>query len=213
MIAARLGAGALLVAAALLAASCAKPEIAVFSVDPHALCYGDTATVTWQVMGEGVLTAEPGIPGTGAVEESGSLRAAPLSDTKLMLTVKRRGKTAFARQEIVVLPSEFDTFLVITTVPGDSSGLAARVVIPPHHWHSSVRITSVLNSIDRMLEIRHEGRADTLAPGAMSVDFAGCSYGGEWVLEAPLLSGERIGDPQHAPPEFLRLDVHLKCSN
>jgi hypothetical protein len=197
--------------AVLAVSSCASPKILQFGADPQRICQDQTMAVSWSVKGAPVLAAEPPVAGLGAVAPEGSLNLSLDETTVFTLHVTRNGKTAFARQEVVVYQTDAVIPIVIATEPDDGGGLVAMTTAPARDWDAALRIATVSNASDRAVAIEHGGRTVDLAAGATTSELADLAVSGDWALRAGLLPGEIIGDPAHAPAEMLRLQVTLTC--
>ena len=79
-------------------------------------------------------------------------------------------------------------------------------------WDWRARVNEVFGRSGRPLVVTHAGRRAVLASDpAGSTVLRDTPLGGDWVIHAPLLPGEVIGDSTHAPPDHLRLLVHFVC--
>lgn len=82
----------------------------------------------------------------------------------------------------------------------------------PADIHPTLRIATLTNENDRPVTVYHGDREDRfvdLEVGGSTEHFLGMRFGGFWGILAELLEGEKIGDPEHAPPDRLRLSVEL----
>ncbi len=208
----RFPARASLLILALTLSACAHPKITRFEAAPQRLCRDQVTTLTWSVVGEPVLSADPPLPGTGPVSPEGSRTFAPTTSTVFTLRVARGGKSARANQEVVVYATPPVVQVVIATEPGPDGGIVATDVVPPADWDDGLRIATVTNGSDRAVTVHHGGREVVLAPAEASDVLAGLTMSGAWELAAGLLPGEIMGDPAHAPADRLRLHVALACS-
>jgi hypothetical protein len=197
--------------AAVAVSSCASPKIIVFAADPQRICQNQTTKLSWSVKGTPVLEAEPTVAGVGPVAATDSLEVAPRETTVFTLRVTRNDKTAFARQEVVVFPTDAVIPIVIATEPDAGGGLIAAIGVPARDWDAALRIATVANASDRAVTVEHGGRQVALAAGEVSSELADLVVSGAWTLRAGLLPLEVIGDPAHAPAEMLRLQVTLSC--
>lgn len=191
--------------------ACASPKINQFATDPRRMCQGQTTLLSWSVKGTPVLESEPPVTGTGPVSAAGSLNLTLDETTVFTLRVTRGGKSAYARQEVVVFPTAATIPLVIATEPDTSGGLVAMTTAPAQDWDAELRIATVTNASDRAVKVRHDGREVDLGVGEVTSALADVGVSGVWELRAGLLPQEIIGDPAHAPAEALRLQVTLTC--
>jgi len=192
----------LLLAAALLAASCCSPRIESFSAEPHYVLPGEPTTVSWKAVGHVALAAKPTLADIGKVEAAGSRTFHVGTDTTFTLHVTRCGKEVFARQAVYVVKNGEKRTVVIRTEPEATGGLLAAQDLPEQAW-GDLQVAEVKNLCDRELEIRHAGRVFRMARGASSAALHGTPVAGRWELRAELLPGEVVGDPAHAPPDRL----------
>jgi hypothetical protein len=188
------------------------PKIVAFQANPYQVCRGQSATLSWEVRGEAVLSAKPPLAGVGPVEPVGSRMFAPVETTMFTMTATHQGQEAFAQQEMVVRATESEQLIVLRTRPESPDGLVAAETLPPADWDDLLRIDTIAGQSGRPLRIVHESR-DVLLPadGSASNQLRGTAVSGRWEVHAGLLPGEVVGDPAHAPPDRLRLLAHLSC--
>lgn len=202
-----------LLAVVALMAACG-PEIVSFESNPRRLCLGQSTTLSWMVKGEAALSAEPQLAGTGTVASTGSRRFTPVQSTTFKMTATRQGKSQFAKQEVVTLDTGEERPMVIKTEPDGAGGFVGIVTLQQTDWDDLVRINTISGQSNRPLRVLHEGREVTLlADGSESDQMKGLKVSGHWEIHAGLQPGEIIGDPNHAPPDRLRLLIHLSCGN
>ncbi len=189
-----------------------EPKIVSFEASPRKLCTGQSTTLSWKVNGKAVLLADPPLAGTGAVSSTGSRVFAPAEKTIFTIRAMRSGKDAFARQEVVTLATEEEKQIVIKTEPDGAGGLVAADTLPSAAWDDFLRIDTISGHSHRPLRVLHEGREVTLpADGSESDQMKGLKVSGRWEIHAGLQPGEVMGDPNHAPPDRLRVLIHLSC--
>lgn len=191
--------------------SCAKPKIGTFDADPQRICKGQTTRLSWKVTGEATLSATSPLPGTGPIASEGQRQFAPDTTTIFVLSVTRGGKQKRAHQEVVVLDTGAPVPIVIATEPDSAGGLVARETAPPEDWDHDLRIALVMNISDRPITVSHGGTEATVGPRVPSDAFQDLPVSGSWTLRADLKEGEEMGNPEHAPPDRLRLELTLKC--
>lgn len=200
----------LLLPVALGVLACGSAEIESFTAEPRRVCAGDTVEVRWQSTGEARLTSDPALPAADVTAPSDTLHIA-LEERTLFRLSAVDGQD-YAEQEVVVYAGERqDTLAGSTSAVGDSA-LTASFEIPEDVWADILRIKGARSLSDRPLTVRHEGReaiilSDTMASGALR----GMTVGGNWKLQAPLVEGEVMGDPDNPPPAQLLLLVNLEC--
>lgn len=202
-----------LLAVVFLMAACG-PKIVSFEASPHRLCTGQSTTLSWMVKGEAKLSAEPSLAGTGVVPSTGSRSFTPVQSTTFKITAARHGKSQFAKQEVVTLATGEERPIVIRTDPDGAGGLVGIVTLQPADWDDLVRINTISGQSNRILRVLHEGREVILsADGSESDQMKDLKVSGRWEIHAGLQPGEIISDPNHAPPDRLRILIHLSCGN
>jgi hypothetical protein len=167
------------------------------------------------VKGEASLSAEPPIAGIGAVPSTGSRSLTPtVKKTTFTITAMRTGKEIPANQDVVTFTSGEERPIVIKTEPDGADGLVAITILQPADWDDLVRIDTISGHSHRTLRVLHGGREVVLpADGSESDQMKGLKVSGRWEIYAALQPGEVIGDPNHAPPDRLRVLIHLLCRN
>lgn len=194
-------------------AACMR-KIVAFQANPHQLCMGQSTTLSWEVRGEAMLSAQPPLGDVGPVDPVGSRMFAPVETTMFTMTATHQGQEAFAKQEVVVPAMESERLIVLRTRPESPDGLVVIETLPPADWDDLLRIDTMAGLSGRPLRIVHEGRDVLLAAdGSASDQLRGTKVSGRWEIHTGLLPGEVIGDPAHAPPDRLRLLAHLSCTH
>jgi len=204
-----------LVVSVLLAfAGACSPKIVAFNAAPVRLCSGQSVQLTWEVSGTAELAADPTVAGVGAVDSTGSRAFTPAQTTTFRLTATKRGKEAFAEQEVAVLSPASERPLVINTEPDGTTHVVARETLPAADWDDIARVDTVVNRSDRPLTVTHDGREVVLPAADDSSDaLRGTPVSGEWQVRAALKPGEVMGDPSNPPPDRLRLLVRISCTS
>ena len=177
------------------------------------MCAGENATLSWRVRGDAALSATPPREGTGKVPSSGSRRFTIAESTLFEITAKRRGKSAFARQEVAAFATGATREIAFRTDLLGTDSLIAAGTIPPADWDDELRIDTVSGQSQRQLRVVHGGH-DILLPadGSASDSLRGARVGGRWEMRSGLPPGEAVGGP-HAPPDRLRVLVRLSCGS
>ena len=189
-----------------------SPQIVSYQAVPRRLCPGNSTLLSWSVKGTATLAAEPGLPGTGDVRSTDSARFTASQTTVFTLTVRRHGKTVFARQEVTLLDPAAPPTLADTTGALGSDSLQVIARWDSTVWDSHARVLEVLGGSGRELAVGHAGRwALVAADGTPSSTLRDTPLAGDWVIHAPLTGGEVIGDSVHPPPPRLRLAVRFSC--
>jgi hypothetical protein len=187
-----------LAVACLVALPACKPKIAQFDVSPLRACRGDTVAIGFKVRGTPSLLV--------------TRRGDSLPDTTTYTIVaRRRGKEAYARKDVITMPTQAARQLSfdVKTVAHDS--LYATETLSPDVWKGTVRVRGLSSLSARPIEVRHGGKAAVVAAGSPpSEAFSGLTVDGPWELAAPIVSGEVVGG-NHPPPTRLRLLVALGC--
>lgn len=192
-----------------LALTC-SPQIVSYEAVPRRLCLGSSTLLRWSVKGNTTLAGEPSLGGTGDVRSTDSARFTPPQTTVFTLTARRRGKVAFARQEVSLLDPNSPPTIVDTTGALGSESLQVVARWDSAVWDSRARVREVFSRSGRELIVRHAGRvALVAADGAASGALRDTPLAGEWIIHAALADGEVIGDSIHPPPAHLRLGVRF----
>jgi len=191
-----------------------SPEIVAFNAAPVRLCVGQSVELTWEVEGDALLAADPVVTGVGAVDSTGSRSFTLQQTTTFRLTATKRGKEAFAEQEVAALAPASERPLVLRTAPVGTTRLVARETLPAEDWDDLARVDTIVNLSDRALTVNHGGRQVVLAaPGDESDALRGTLMSGDWEVGAALLPGEEMGNPDNPPPDRLRLLVRIACTS
>ncbi len=194
-----------------LALAC-SPRIASYQAVPRRLCAGSSTLLSWSVKGRATLTAEPALLGTGDVRATDSARFTPQQTTVFTLTVRRLGKTKFARQEVSLLDPATPPTVADTTGALGADSLQVIARWDSTVWDSRARVLEVFGRSGRKLAVRHAGRlALVAADDAPSSTLRDTPLAGDWVIHAALADGEVIGDSTHPPPPRLRLGIRFSC--
>ncbi len=167
----------------------------------------------WSVKGSALLAAEPALPGVGPVRPVDSARFSPTQTTTFTLTAERFGKSAFARQEVRVLDATSPSAIVDTAGALGVDSLQTVAHLDSATWDANARVVDVFGQSGRPLVVRHAGGQAVITSDAQaSAALRGTRIGGDWMIHAPLVAGEAIGDPTHPPSDRLRLSVHFTCT-
>jgi hypothetical protein len=192
--------------------SACSPEVMSYQATPRRLCPGSSTWLRWSVKGNATLSAEPPLEQNRAVGANDSVLISPLRSTVFTLTAVRFGKRAFARQEITLLDPSVPRTIADTASAIGSDSLEAIARLDTMVWDSKALVRRVVGRSGRALVVLHGGKRAQLADDSVgSIALAGTRLGGVWVMHAPLLVGDVIGDSTHAPPDRLRLLVHFDC--
>lgn len=177
-----------------------KPSISSFAVTPRRICVGDTVNLHFETSGTPRLTVVT--RGTD-----------PEDTTTYTLIAEKRGKMAFARQDVIrVRPGPLRELLFMITAAQDDS-LHAVKTLGADTWDSSLRLNTLSARTRRPIRVRHGGREAILkGNGSPSGAFAGVVFSGRWELDAALVPGESIGGAQ-PPPDRIRLGATVACGS
>ncbi len=190
-------------------AACPGPHISGFRIEPRESCPGSRARLTWSFAGDGSLSSTPPSPVDQLrLAPSGETAVRPTQSTTYLLTVHRNGREAQARVDLSVTePRDIGE----RTQP-EGGALLAIATVPAENVSANARVSSIANSADRAIRVRHAG-ADVIVPAGSSAPGPdpAVPLSGEWQLRADLLPGERLGDPAHSPPTSLRVRVAYNC--
>ena len=190
---------AVVIIAGLVPVAC-SPKINEFTVWPRRVCPDDTVHVSFDLTGQARLS----------IVTRGGTAADTITYT---LIAERNGKTAFARQDVIRWLSPPSKELVFMTIPLGTDSLKAIDTLSTETWQSGLVLGSVASQTGRAITLIHAGRVVVIpGDGSPSSAFDGAPIYGAWELRAPLLPGEAMGDPAHAPPDRLRLGTTLVCN-
>lgn len=200
------------VGVAVVLAGC-RPSIADFQARPLRICPETRGEFRWRITGHGMLTADTAAFTPRAVASHDSMPFTATQTTVYTLTVTRWMRSpTFARQEVRMLYPDSPEELVMPTRPLGADSVIARDSTETGQWDPQAAIAGVVNTSGRALRISHAGRSFTVDTGAAPAQtFNGTTRGGIWELKAALQAGEVLGNPQHAPPSALSIDVTLSC--
>jgi len=191
-------------------AACA-PKVVSFKANPRQVCKGQPTTVSWDVKGSTVLLAQPPVAGTGMVPSSGSHNFTLNDTTVFTIKAMRNGyDDDFEEQQVVVYETGKMEPILDWTKPDGKGGLVAYPTPSPDVW-GNIRIDTISNQEDRLLRVIHQGREVLLPVGGTSEKMHGLNVSGLWEIQAGLLPGEVIDDPDHSPPESLSIVVRVSC--
>lgn len=205
---------ALLILTVIISSLGCAPKIASFEASPVIVCEGESTRVSWKVGGSAVLLSNPVLPGTGAVESAGFRRFTPTGTTFFTIKAMRNGREVLLDQVVVTFPSRTEREIVIGVKPSIESDLAGVETIDPSILDDFISVETIRGVSDRPITVLHEGREVLLqADGTPSKEMRGTGFGGYWEIRARLLSGEKIDDLVHAPPDNFRLLVSLSCAD
>jgi hypothetical protein len=94
-------------------------DIIHFTIEPESIHLGDTATLSWEIIGAEEVTLEPDI---GEVNLADSINISPESDTTYIITAIRGEEVESEEVEItVVAPDEYSKSLI--AIPSESSSI------------------------------------------------------------------------------------------
>jgi len=190
-----------------------SPKVVSYQAVPRRLCPGGSTLLRWSVKGTAVLSADPSLPGVGPVRSNDSARFSPAQTTTFTLTAERHGKSAFARQEVRVLDATTPSTIVDTTGALGGDSVQAIAHLDSAVWDAHARVVDVFGRSGRPLVVEHAGARAALAGDTQGSDaLRGTAIGGDWIMHAPLLAGEVIGDATRPPPDRLRVSVHFTCT-
>jgi hypothetical protein len=189
-----------------------KPEIHKFNASPNYICVGDPANLTWDVSGAAILSAQPSMAKTGLVKSSSSKEFILNKTTYFTMTVFRNKYPPERRKiEVKVLSNNDEKEIVPWTEKGSSGGLVATESKAWGDLSDIMVINRIINTSDRALKVVHNGKEIIMPVNGFSDEMKGFKISGPWEIYADLKSGEVIGDPNHPPPDRLRILVKLQC--
>ena len=191
------------------------PQILTFSSSPGRICKGQPTMITWDIKGIALLLSHPYLPNTGPVETSGSRKFALNETTLFTIKAIRSNKERYAEQEVKVYTSGDQKEIAIETEPDFSGNLVAVEALEPEVWgdiDEIMRIDSITNNSDRQLIVKHDHKEVMLPENSSSDEMKGLKISGIWEIHANLKPAEVMGDPSHAPPDFLTISITLSCN-
>lgn len=202
---------ALLVAS--LATGCA-PMVRGFAVLPHHVCLGTVVAASWDAEGCPSIATVPAL----APQGPGDRTFLPVTDTVFTLTVERWpydprvSQTEVTVAELAAPDRETEDELPFQ-VRCEDGRLQGAVDRPSDAWDSRLIVTRLTTDSSREITIVHEDRAHVFTVAEPeTAAFAGTALGGRWALSAPLLRGERCGDPAASPPDLIVVTAGISCT-
>lgn len=208
--------GGVLAAACLLTACNAR--VNGFAAVPRHVCPGTPVDLHWDIVGSGSITVTPpstGLP-DGPVDDSGHATIVPMTTTHVDLHVTRTLGHPTTSTQTIEVKTPADKPEVLTASVGDvaaSPGCGEGKVWATVHaqrFAPGVRVATVAAhpGDDRRYDVQHAGLHATIAPGEVAAAFAGTPIAGDWLLAAPLGSGQTCA----TVPHNLVIDVLTQCT-
>ena len=184
---------------------------------PRHICAGQRVEVHWSVVGSASVVVTPpsaGLP-DGPVDSTGSATIAPATTTDVALHVTRPlGKPTTRTQKIEVRISSDQPEVLVASLgdrdagPGCADG-KVWATVHARRFAPEVKVANVATHAgdNRIYDVQHAGRRDTVAPGLVSTGFATTPIAGDWLLTAPLAGGQTCA----TAPHNLVIDVFTQC--
>jgi len=185
-----------------LSTGCA-PKIRSFKASPFEICHDGNVRVEYKTVGKPSLSVRIHDDPSDSDREILSFR----------LTAERFSKTNYAAQDVIRYKlAEPVTDLILPSFPMGEHFIEAGFTNTDRP--SGLMLKKIENPTDREIRVVHNETSDILRPnGGSSSLFQGLSVDGPWKLSAPLLEGEKFGDPLRSPPNRLHLKLVLQCSD
>ncbi|MBU0944239.1 MAG: PKD domain-containing protein [Proteobacteria bacterium] len=101
------------------------PPVVTFQTDPEHLFNGQSATLSWSVIGADTININQGI---GTIDASGSRLVTPDVTTKYILSANSLGGTTTAEVEVRVVDPEVDDFVIYINDPTDGQLVSGETI-------------------------------------------------------------------------------------
>jgi hypothetical protein len=206
-------------------AGCSTPNIHAFAASPRRMCPSTKEVVlTWAVDGSATLSSSPGVPGLGAVPAIGRRSIPPMKGT-ITLTASKFFRGSVQAQQVLSFVEDGETTSMApdtqdVTCDGAHRQVIAALAFEGQEYDGAVAVKRLSNPGSREILVAHRGRSWTVAPGAGvevvprphdNLPDPAVGATGTWILRAPLLEGERCGDPSALPALRIMLNADLGC--